>query len=224
MIEPLQILTLDTETIGLEGHVYDIAWCIHDKHGHINLSRNYLIKEIMTDGKKMTGAYYSKKTYTDYIPMLDNNEISLISWRKMQKQFLKDIAEYNVNVLAAYNLAFDSRALKETNKLLTGGHRFLNCKPKLLDIWRFACLTILNQKAYKYRADKNGWKSKAGNYRTTAEHAYKYITDHAEYKEKHTALQDVLIEIDILTQCYRQKKKIPYNNIQGSPWQLCQNH
>jgi len=221
-IKKLCILTLDTETIGLEGHVYDIAYAIHDKKGNIQETKNYLIREIMTDGQKMTGAYYSKKTFTDYIPMLDSGDIKLINWQKMQKIFLNDLIDYNVDILAAYNLAFDSRALRETNTLLTGGKKFLENKIDLLDIWRFACLTILNQKAYKWLADANGWRSDAGNYRTTAEHAFRYISNQNDYIENHTALDDVIIEVGILAECYRQKKKVPYNDLSGSPWRLCQ--
>ena len=45
MIDSLTIATIDTETVGLEGHVYDIAWCIHNKRGDIRIERNFLVEE-----------------------------------------------------------------------------------------------------------------------------------------------------------------------------------
>ena len=40
MINPLTIATIDTETVGLQGDVYDIGYCIHNKRGDIVLERN----------------------------------------------------------------------------------------------------------------------------------------------------------------------------------------
>ena len=41
MIDSLTIATIDTETVGLEGHVYDIAWCIYNKRGDIRICLLY---------------------------------------------------------------------------------------------------------------------------------------------------------------------------------------
>ena len=59
MIDALSLATMDTETVGLEGHVYDIAWCIHNKRGDIRIERNFLVEENFTDPKKMMGAFYA---------------------------------------------------------------------------------------------------------------------------------------------------------------------
>lgn len=55
--------TIDTETVGLEGHVYDIGYCIHDKRGNIALERNWLVEENFTNPKKMMGAFYAGKQF-----------------------------------------------------------------------------------------------------------------------------------------------------------------
>ena len=51
MINKLALLTIDTETVGLHGHVYDVGYIIHDKKGTIAVERNWLVEENFTDPK-----------------------------------------------------------------------------------------------------------------------------------------------------------------------------
>ena len=69
-IQAKSIMTIDTETVGLEGHVYDIAWAISNKRGEIVAERNWLVRENFTNPKKMMGAFYAGKTFTHYAPCL----------------------------------------------------------------------------------------------------------------------------------------------------------
>ena len=57
MISAKTILVLDTETVGLEGHVYDVGYAITNKRGDIALERNWLVEENFTNPKKMMGAF-----------------------------------------------------------------------------------------------------------------------------------------------------------------------
>ena len=117
-------------------------------------------------------------------------------------------------------MSFDINAIKDTHTFLGYKRKYLNKKIDLLCLWNFACKTFLSQKLFAYLAEKNNWKSEAGNYRTNAEVAYRYITGNYTFDEEHTALSDVLIEYDILKHCLRQKKKIPYNEINNHPWKI----
>jgi hypothetical protein len=63
MIDPLSLATMDTETVGLEGHVYDIAWCIHNKRGDIRIQRNFLVEENFTNPKKNDGRFLCWKAF-----------------------------------------------------------------------------------------------------------------------------------------------------------------
>ena len=49
------ILVLDTETVGLEGHVYDVGYTITNKRGDILAERNWLVEENFTNPKKDDG-------------------------------------------------------------------------------------------------------------------------------------------------------------------------
>ncbi len=88
----------------------------------------------------------------------------------------------------------------------------------IIDIWNFACQTVFQTVEYKEMAVKNGWYSPAGNYTTNAEVAYRFITNNVNFIEKHTALEDVIIEGEILKYIFdNYKVKTPYG-IEGFPW------
>ena len=219
MIEAKTIMTLDTETCDLQGNVYDVGYTVANRRGEIVTQYNALAEEIFTDAEKMTGAFYAKKLFTHYAPMLDAGTISLAPWAKIVERMRGDAEEYGVNVLAAYNLGFDRRVMRQTNELLGNGPIF--SKPiQMLDIWQFACETKLSTKTYKELAKQNGWVSAAGNIKTGAEFAYRFCSGDFGFIEDHTALSDALIETDILAACYASKKRVPYGVMNGAPWRI----
>ena len=126
------ILTLDTETADLSGNVYDLGYIIHDKDGNQLTSYNALVSEIFTQPKIMMGAFYAKKLFSHYAPMLDNSEITMRPWQEIIDQLRSDIEEFNVTTIAAYNIGFDMRAMSNTHKSLTGENRVLQSKIKVL--------------------------------------------------------------------------------------------
>jgi len=226
----LAILTIDTETASLHGDVYDLAYAIHDKRGNIAVQRNWLVNENFTDAKRMMGAYYASKLFSHYAPMLDRQEIHLTDWSEIVDTMRADIAQHGVNVVAAYNLPFDVRVIRQTNDALGDGMpifgRNIGVKPvfgkivKLLDIWQFICESRLDNNLYRSVAMEQGWISKAGNVKTGAEFAYRYTFGDHSFIEDHTALSDVLIEIELLTACFKTRKKIPYNILDGQAWRI----
>jgi hypothetical protein len=220
MINKKTILTLDTETVGLEGHVYDVGYIIHDKRGNIALERNWLVEENFTDPQKMMGAFYAGKHFTHYARMLQDQEITLKPWAEIVEQMNEDIEAHSVDIIAAYNAGFDFRVMAQTQASLGYEGKVLNSSLEILDIWQFACETKLSQKAYATIARSMGWVSPAGNIKTGAEFAHRYCSGDYSFIEDHTALSDARIEVAILAQCFAQKKPIPYGKINGSPWRI----
>ena len=216
------ILVLDTETCDLQGNVYDVGYTIAYKDGEIIAQYNSLVEEVFTDAKKMMGAFYAKKLFTHYAPMLDSGEISISPWSGIVEKMQSDIAEFGVNILAAYNLGFDRRVMRQTNNLLGNGEPIC---PKLqqLDLWQFACETKLSQKNYARIARELGWVSAAGNIKTGAEFAYRFCSGNFGFIEDHTALSDAIIETKIMADCYRLNMKIPYGIVNGAPWRIVNN-
>ena len=212
------ILVLDTETCDLQGHVYDVGYTIADRKGVILTRKNWLVEEIFTDPNKMMGAFYARKLFSHYAPMLDAGTISLAPWSKIVAEMQTDVDAFGVNVLAAYNLGFDRRVMRQTNDLLGLGP--ILPPMEQLDIWQFACETKLSQKAYKRIAEENGWVSSAGNIKTGAEFAYRFCSGDFGFIEDHTALSDAIIETKIMADCFATKRKVPYGIVNGSPWRI----
>lgn len=224
MIKENRYLVFDTETMGLKSRVvYDIGYYIVNKRGKVFNSRRFLVSEIITNPRIMTDAFYHDKVYSDYLPMVDNSAIKLIyTWEEIQDFIREDIKTYNINIFSAYNLPFDMSAINATNEHCNTG-KLLTNKPIILDLWLYACLYLFNTNFYKEMAKDNNWISPAGNYRTTAEHAYRFISNNAEYIEPHTALEDAEIEMEILLRLIRKKRKVPYNVLNSHPWRIPNN-
>ena len=218
-IQAKTIMVLDTETCDLKGHVYDVGYTVANKRGEIVTRYNALVLEVFTDAEKMMGAFYAKKLFSHYAPMLDRGEISLVPWMDIVAQIRYDISLHNVNVMAAYNLGFDRRVMRQTHGLLGDGSPICG-KMDQLDLWQFACETKLSQKTYAKIAREQGWVSAAGNIKTGAEFAYRFCSGDFGFIEDHTALSDALIETEIMADCFRQKKSVPYGKVNGAPWRI----
>ena len=212
------IMVLDTEACDLAGNVYDVGYTIADRKGVILTKKNFLVEEIFTDADKMMGAFYAKKLFTHYAPMLDRNTIALTPWASIVAEMQIDVDAFGVNVLAAYNLGFDRRVMRQTNNLLGLGP--IMPAMEMLDIWQFACETKLSQQTYKDIARGNGWVSCKGNIRTGAEYAYRFCSGDHGFIEDHTALSDAIIETEIMAACYACKKSVPYGIMNAQPWRI----
>lgn len=215
-------LVLDTETADLSGSVYDVAWVICDRHGKVYHSYNALVREVFTDWRKMMGAFYAAKVFTHYAPMLDRDEINLRPWLDIVALLNADIQFYGASVMCAYNAGFDFRVMRATHEMLGNSGHVLNGSMQLLDLWQLACETKLSQTDFIRMAREHEWVTPKGNIQTGAEIAYRYITRNGEFSEDHTALSDARIEAQILAECLRQKKRIPYGVINGTTWRLVQ--
>jgi hypothetical protein len=214
------ILVLDTETADLTGSVYDIGYTITDKKGRIYQARQWLVDEIFTDAGRMMGAFYAKKLFSHYAPMLQAGSIKLTPWAQIINTLRSDMVEHGVNVLAAYNLPFDRRVLQSTHAMLGRTDKILPHSVDLLDLWQFACQTKLNSRLYKDTAKAHGWISEAGNIRTGAEYAYRFCRGEWGFIEDHTALSDARIETEIMAACFTSKKTVPYNVLNGKTWRI----
>ena len=220
MMDQKIFMVIDTETVGLEGNVYDIAWTITNKRGDILGSFNALVEENFTDPKKMMGAFYAGKFFSHYSRMLESGEITMQPWAVIVDRLRDDARHYGVNVVTAYNAGFDFRVIAQTHQSLGHTDRVFPFAVDVLDIWQFACETKLSQKQYARIARDAGWVSPAGNIKTGAEFAFRFCSGDYAFIEDHTALSDALIETAILAECFRQKKSVPYGVINNSPWRI----
>ena len=207
----------DTETIGIDNKwIYDLGMVIIEKTGEPLYKKRWIIHETMTIPDIAKIAFYGEKILTFY------NKFSMVKFARAREEFREIMEDFGVNVITAYNLQFDMRAIIETLEYTGIGNKFLNYPVEYFDLWNACCNSIFQQKEFQETALKQNWLSKVGNYRSTAEVAYRYITKDFEFSESHTALEDASIEAVILQEVCRQKKALEKNTIVYMPWKKIQ--
>ena len=203
-------LVLDTETAnGLENPiVYDLGFAIIDKNGKVYDRRSLVIYDtycLMKD--LMQSAYYANKL-PKYETEIANGEREIVSYATAKKIIAEVCKKYNIKVAIAHNARFDYRATTITQRYLTKSKYrfFLPYGIELWDTMKMANDTICKQWSYKEWCYKNGYLTKNGRVRKTAEILYRYISGDEDFIESHTGLEDVLIEKEIFVHCMRQHK------------------
>lgn len=197
------VLVLDTETTGNFNCplVYDFGYIIKDKNFNEIVRRNWLVKEIWETEFLMNSAYYiSKKPL--YENMVANEEIEVLPLREIIKIWIKDMQQYKVKTVAAYNISFDDRALTKTIGLC--GSDLLEKLNKVLDSRNKLCLqnlavdSIVQLPEYEQFCLKHDLFTNSGRCSMKAENVYRYVIQDAEFEESHTALDDAKIEFEIM--------------------------
>ena len=225
----------DTETTGLGSRaiVFDFAYSVVTRKETV-LTRSFLVREIITNPKIMLRAVddenwrqsFGGKLFSHYIPELDKGGLRIYPWHEIIRTFHDDMRTHNVKVFSAYNLNFDAKALQRTQEIIAGKDKILPFKMDLLDLWKFACVTVLNTKLYhdvaRRMGQDTGFVTPADNVRTTAEKTYAFLTGDLSFIEAHTAREDVEIETEILQRLLAKKTRIPYNEVEPHAWRLAQ--
>ena len=211
----------DTETVGLSPKlVYDLGLVICDRAGNIVARKNWLIREILHDGRAMLQAFYATKIFSDYLPAIESGAMRSYTFADIKGEFNDLCRTHNAQTVCAYNIGFDRAAMRETSRHCGMVGPFLQHKMRFADLWLAACESLLAKKPYIKFAEANNLKTEKGNLQTSAEAAYKYITNNPAFVESHTAMHDAEIESEIFARIMRQRQKFPFNRIHGSPWQI----
>lgn len=217
-------LVLDIEGAGLLdcAFAYDVGGAVVDKKGNLFHTFSFVVDEIFCQEKElMNSAYYAEKI-PDYISGIVDGRFSVRTFYEVKK-YIRDLLDYyNIAEVFAYNASYDMNGLNNTLRWVTKSkyRYFLPYGVKFNCIWNMACQVICTQKAYGVFCIENGFVSAKGNLQTSAEAVYSYVIGQ-KFQEKHTGLEDVLIESEILAHCFRQKKKME-RNINRSCWRLAQ--
>lgn len=203
-------LTIDTETAnGFDDPiVYDLGGCIHDKNGNVYETFSFVIYETfygMAD--LMKTAYYAKKL-PQYHEEIARGERKVVRYATAKKHIRNLCKKYGVKAVIAHNMRFDYRSTTRTQRYLTKSafRYFLPYGVPLWDTLKMAQDTICKQWTYKEWCYRNGYLTKNGRPRATAEILYRYISGQEDFSEEHTGLADVLIEKEIFAKCMAQHK------------------
>jgi hypothetical protein len=155
----------------------------------------------------METAYYAQKI-PNYDKDLQEGKRILINLYKLRLIIIDLLKLYNIKKVWAFNAQFDINALNNTVKFTTKGKYkyFFPYGTSINCIWAVACQTLCVQTRYFKFIQNKALFTQTG-IKTSAEVVYQYITK-SDFIEEHTALEDAIIESQILVKCLRQHKKM----------------
>lgn len=77
----------------------------------------------------------------------------------------------------------------------------------IIDIWGVACDSLINNPAYKKLCLENGLITASGEFfKTSVEAVFKYLIKNYDFNEDHMAVEDAMIELQILAKALRKGK------------------
>lgn len=214
-------LIIDTETANgyMEGDklnlqdslVYDCGYAIIDKKGRVYESASYVVGEVfLNEIDMMNSAYYAEKIPQYWID-LHNRTRTFTNIFELRRNVRAICEKYNVKAIIAHNARFDVNALNNTIRYYSkSAVRYFF--PYGIEIWDTLMMSniIAHMPSYITFCETNGYmtKHKTPRPRLTAEIIYRYISGNEDFQEKHTGLEDVMIEKEIFAYCNRQHKKM----------------
>ena len=218
-------LVIDTETCNtLEQPMpYDIGYAITDRYGNIAIEKSFVVAEMFLDRKDlMQSAYFAEKIPQYWEDIKNGKRVIKTLWN-IRKELHNDMKEFGVKKVGAYNMGFDKRALNNITRYATKSfcRWFFPFGTEYFCIWNMACQVLLNSTSYVKFAMQNGLQSDKGNLLTSAESCYKWLKNRVDFIEEHTGLEDVKIEIEIMSKCFSTHKKMN-KDIYSACWKLPQ--
>lgn len=210
------IVVIDTETTNsIEQPLpYDFGWAIlNTETGEIVRKFSFVCAEIFLDRELMEQAYFAEKI-PNYWEEIQSGQRQLKRLLSIRKEFWNCLKTYNIHQVCAYNMGFDIRASNNDTRYLTSSfiRWFFPYDVEFICIWHMACTSFLNTLEYINFAKSHGFVSKVGNIQTSAENAYRYLKNNPSFVEKHTGLEDVEIECEILMNCLKKgDENMKYN-------------
>ncbi len=218
-------LVIDTETCNsIEQPLpYDIGYAICDRYGNIFLKRSFVVAEMFVDRQDLMQSAYFAEKIPQYWEDIKQGKREVRTLWQIRKTLHKDMKDFKVRKVGAYNMGFDKRALNNITRYATKSwcRWFFPFGTEYFCIWNMACQVILNSSSYVKYALKYGLVSEKDNILTSAECCYRFLKKNIDFLESHTGLEDVEIEIEIMAKCFSTHKKMN-KEIYSACWRLPQ--
>lgn len=191
---------------------YDIGFAIIDTYGRIYETHSFVNSDIFTREKElMKSAYYAKKIPQYEVDLLLGTR-KLANTYTIRQFILSKIKEYDIKFVCAHNARFDYTSMNNSVRWETKSkiRYFFSRSIEWWDTLRMAREVVAKTPTYRAFCEKHGFmtKHKTPQVQVTAEVLYRYITNNPTFKESHTGLEDVLIEVEILKYCRRKHQKM----------------
>lgn len=202
-VKPMNIMVFDTETTNLEKpFCYNIGYLIMDTESRdILCKRDFVVEQVWHNAMLFTTAYYADKREI-YIGRMKARKVRMEKFGYITQQMYRDIVEFEVAHAYAYNSPFDV-------KVFAYNCDWFKCINPLdtvavHDIRGYVHRKIAWSEDFQAWCDEHKEYTESGNYSTSAQTIFRYMTENAEWEEEHTALADSEIECAILCECIEQ--------------------
>ena len=195
----MNIAVFDTETTDLKKpFCYNVGYLIADSDSReILLRREFCAEQTWSNLQLFQSAYYADKRPI-YINRMRQRKIVLDKWGYIMQQMKRDFAAFEVESAYAYNSPFDEMVFNYNCDWFKTQNPFDNIP--IFDIRGYVHQFLVDETFKKFCED-NEYFTESGNYSTTAETLFRYISGDYNFNEEHTALADSEIEFEILMNC-----------------------
>lgn len=202
----MKICVFDTETTSLDNpFCYNIGYVIIDSNNwETLLRRSYVVEQVWHNLPLFQSAYYASKREI-YIADMRARKTIMDKFGYICSQMRRDFKQHNVEIAFAFNSSFDEKVFNFNCDWFKCINPFEEIPVK--DIRGFVH-NFLVTKNYKKFCDEYSYYTETGNYSTTAETVYRYIKYDTKFIEAHTALEDSIIEAEILHCCMYHGAKL----------------
>lgn len=213
----MKICVFDTETVSLEKpFCYNVGYVIFDTETQQTLTKkDFVIEQVWHNIPLFSTAYYAEKRPL-YVARMRGRKTILDKWGRVCQTMIRDFKAFDVQCAYAYNSGFDEKVFAFNCDF------FKTCNPfdniQIFDIRGNVHQKIAFTVDFKDFCEKYEYFTESGNYSTTAETLFRYISKNIDFVEEHTALSDSEIELEILKEtvlrgCEYQKAYKTYQSI-----------
>jgi len=205
------VMVFDTETTSLnKPFCYNVGYIIAAVNtetctAKILCEKEYVIEQVWHNPMCFATAYYADKRPL-YVKAMRARKISMDKWGKVTQDMIRDIKRHEVSGAYAYNSSFDEKVFSFNCDWFKTINPFDNVP--IFDIRGYAHKGLMTKEFFDF-CDRHERFTESGNYSTTAETMFQYLTQNESFEEEHTALADSQIELKILlTALYKGKLEL----------------
>ena len=202
----MNVVVFDTETVSLEKpFCYNIGYTIVNvDNGETLVKRDYVVEQVWHNPMLFITAYYADKRDI-YVAAMRSRKTVMAKYGYICQAMIRDFIKYEVVGAYAFNSPFDDKVFTYNSDWFKCNNPFDNIP--IFDIRGYVHQFMVDDNFKKFCED-NGYFTDSGNYSTTAEVMYRYLTGNTDFIEDHTALSDSEIEAEILLECIKRGAEV----------------
>ena len=174
------IVVFDTETAGTlkNPFAYNIGYTIYDTDKHETLvSKDFVVEQVWHNIPLFNSAYYADKRPI-YVNRMRARKTKMSKFGYICQEMIRDFDKYGVSSAYAYNSPFDDNVFNTNCDWYKCVNPFDNIP--IFDIRGYVHNFLINDEYIEF-CEKHECFTEQGNYSTTAETVYKFITKNTNF-------------------------------------------